>query len=286
MIVGRLAPTPSGHLHLGNVVAFGAAWLSVRARGGELLLRVEDVDQTRARPEIEAGQRDDLRWLGLNWDHETTPQRDRDYSPWLSKLDERDLIYRCTCSRKALSATAGRYPGTCRDARHTEGARRFRLPDGSVTFVDRRFGRRCVDPSRIGDPVLERRDGTASYNLAVVVDDLVDGVTEVVRGADLLDVTAVQIRLWEALSATPPSFLHAPLVTDAQGWKLSKSHGATAVGALRAAGVDRATVWRTVLPWLGIEGISDIEEAAARFDAARGPQGPIVITNPGSPFPT
>ncbi|MEN0065895.1 MAG: tRNA glutamyl-Q(34) synthetase GluQRS [Myxococcota bacterium] len=285
MIVGRLAPTPSGHLHLGNVCAFGAAWLSVRARGGELLLRIEDVDRERSRADIAASQRDDLRWLGLHWDREVPPQRDRDYRPWLERLEASGHLYWCTCTRKDLRATGGRYPGTCRNAGHRQGALRFRLPDGPVTFHDRRFGPREVDPHQFGDPVLQRRDGRFAYNLAVVVDDLTDGVTEVVRGADLLDYTAVQLRLWEAFGATPPSYLHAPLVTDADWKKLSKSHGATEVRSLRANGVTAEQIWRLVLPWLGVEA-DGLAAASAQFDASRGPQGPIVLTNPGSPFPT
>lgn len=285
MIRGRLAPTPSGHLHLGNVCAFGAAWLSARSQGGELLLRIEDVDKERARPEIEASQRDDLWWLGLHWDREVPPQRDRDYAPWVAKLLDAGVLYRCTCTRKDLRATGGRYPGTCRDANRREGSLRFRLPEGPVAFVDRHFGRREVDPSQFGDPVLQRRDGRYAYNLAVVVDDLVDGVTEVVRGADLLDYTAVQIRIWEALGATPPTWMHAPLVTDADWQKLSKSHGSAEIRALRADGVSVERIWSLVLPWLGIEDVS-LPEAVGHFDPRRVPEGPIVLTNPGSPFPT
>ncbi|MEM6931656.1 MAG: tRNA glutamyl-Q(34) synthetase GluQRS, partial [Myxococcota bacterium] len=285
MVRGRLAPTPSGHLHLGNVLAFGCAWLSARARGGELLLRVEDVDRDRARPEIEASQRDDLQWLGLHWDREVRPQRERDYAPWLAKLASAGLAYRCTCTRRSLRATGGRYPGTCRDRGLTEGAWRFRLPEGPVSFVDRRFGSRIVDPHAFGDPVLMRRDGRYAYSLAVVVDDLVDGVTEVVRGADLLDYTAVQVRLWEAFGATPPTWLHAPLVTDGEGTKLSKSHGSSEVRALRARGVTAEAVWRTVLGWVGLDDVP-LADAPPRFDAKAGILGPIRLTNPGSPFPT
>ncbi len=284
MVRGRLAPTPSGHLHLGNVLSFAAAWLSVRAREGELLLRIEDVDEERARADVEASQRDDLRWLGLHWDREVRPQRLRDYRPWMEKLEARGLVYRCTCTRKDLRSTGGRYPGTCRNAGHREGSRRFRLPDGPVRFVDRKFGPRTVDPHQFGDPVLQRRDGRWAYNLAVVVDDLVDGVTEVVRGADLLDYTAVQIRLWDAFGATPPTWLHAPLVTDADWVKLSKSHGSAEIRALRAAGVTPDQIWQLVLPWLGIEG-HGLAEAPVCFDASRGTLGPVVLTNPGSPFP-
>lgn len=268
--VGRLAPTPSGRLHLGNALAFGAAWLSVRRAGGRLLLRIEDVDTARARPELEASIRDDLRWLGIDWDEEVQPQRLRRYDPWLDGLG--GATYRCVCSRREV---AGVYPGTCRDRGHSEGAVRFRLPDGDVRWVDRRFGPRQVAPSTFGDPVLRRRDGVASYNLAVVVDDLVDGVTEVVRGADLLDFTAVQLCLWRALGATPPTYLHAPLVLGPDGAKLSKSHGSTEIAALAAAGHTPSDVWRRLLPHLGLDGSDHLHDAVGAFRADGGGLGPF-----------
>src|SRR5688572_125089 len=122
MIVGRLAPTPSGHLHLGNATAFAAAWLSVRSRGGRLLLRIEDVDVGRARAHVAASQRRDLEWLGLTWDAETPAQSTRDYAPWLERLAPH--TYFCACARKDV---AGPYPGTCRTAGHTAGKVRFRV---------------------------------------------------------------------------------------------------------------------------------------------------------------
>ncbi len=273
--VGRLAPTPSGHLHLGNALAFGAAWVSARAAGGRVLLRIEDVDTGRARPEFEQSQVEDLRWLGLDWDEQTPPQRDRDYRPWLEALAHR--TYHCTCSRTKIRAAAGVYPGTCRAATHSSGAVRLHLPEGSVGFVDRRHGPHDVDPNRFGDPVLRRRDAVFTYPLAVVVDDLVDGVTEVVRGADLLAYTAVQVVLWEALDATPPTWLHSPVLLGPDGRKLSKSHGSTELRALRAAGWSPADVWGTVLPWLGLDGVRDLGDAVARFDPTAGPRGPITV---------
>jgi glutamyl/glutaminyl-tRNA synthetase len=270
--VGRLAPTPSGRLHLGNALAFGAAWLSARAGGGRVVLRIEDVDRARARTDIEASLREDLRWLGVDWDEETLPQRLRHYRPWLERLP----TYFCRCTRAQLGA--GPYPGTCRDAGHREGAVRFRVPDGPVAFVDRRFGPQAVDPAAVfGDPVLQRRDGSYAYPLAVVVDDLCDGVTEVVRGADLLEYTAVQVRLWEAFGATPPTWMHAPLLLGPDGKKLSKSHGSTEIGALRAAGWRPEDVWARLLPFLGIEGVGRIADAVGRFRPDLGGLGPFVV---------
>ncbi len=266
-VVGRLAPTPSGGLHLGNITAFAAAWLSARQRGGRLLLRVEDIDTGRAREPIVTQLREDLRWLGLGWDEEVARQSTRTYDDALRALAPN--LYRCVCTRQQLSASHGRYPGTCRDAGHADGAIRLRLPEGRVTFVDRRHGPQTRDPAVFGDPVLVRRDGLVAYNLAVVVDDLRDGVTEVVRGGDLLDYTAVQLRIYEALGASPPSWLHAPLVLGPDGRKLSKSHASLEVAALRARGWSPREVWRVVLPWLGVDG-DDPAAAVDRFDPTGG----------------
>ncbi|MEZ4236448.1 MAG: glutamate--tRNA ligase family protein [Myxococcota bacterium] len=149
-----------------------------------------------------------------------------------------------------------------------------------MRWVDRRFGPREVDPTQFGDPVLIRRDGMASYNLAVVVHDLCDGVTEVVRGADLVDYTAVQIRLWEALGAAPPTWLHAPLLLGPDGTKLSKRHGDTEVAALAAAGWTPRDVWRRLLPLLGIEGLDHVHDAVASFVPDAGPRGPVTVDAP------
>jgi glutamyl/glutaminyl-tRNA synthetase len=268
--VGRLAPTPSGDLHLGNITAFAAAWLSARATGGRVLLRMEDVDVARARPEIEARQRADLTWLGLDWDEELPRQSTRDYDRAAQALSGH--TYRCRCTRRDVREAGGVYPGTCRDAGHAEGALRLRLAPGTVRFVDRRWGVREVDPNAFGDPVLRRRDGLWTYNLAVVADDIRDGVTEVVRGADLLEYTAVQIRLWELFGATPPTWLHSPLVLGSDDRKLSKSHGSMHVGALRDAGATPSDIWRIVLPWLGQEGGYPDPDA---FSATAGPLGPV-----------
>jgi glutamyl/glutaminyl-tRNA synthetase len=273
--VGRLAPTPSGRLHLGNVCAFAGAWLSARAQGGRLVLRIEDVDAPRARPDVEAALRADLRWLGLDWDVETPRQSSRDYLPALDRLAPH--VYRCGCTRAEVKAMGGVYRGACRDRGLTTGALRFRLPDGAVEIVDRARGRLAIDLATLGDPVLQRRDGVYAYNLAVVVDDIDDGVTEVVRGADLLEQSAVQVCLWTALDRTPPTWLHTPLILGDDGRKLSKSHGSTAVGAWRDAGRTPADVWRIVAPWLGLPPFASIDEAHTLFDPARVARGPITF---------
>jgi glutamyl/glutaminyl-tRNA synthetase len=290
-IVGRLAPTPSGRLHLGTVCAAAAAWLSVRQRGGRLLLRIEDVDAGRARLEIAATIRADLAWLGLTCDAETPPQSARDYAPALSRLAAQ--TYHCACTRAASrdagalargSAPAER-PGCvagCRSRGLATGALRFVLPHGVETIVDRARGRSDVDLAILADPVLRRRDGCPTYTLAVVADDIADGVTEVARGADLADQSAVQAVLWRALGAAPPAWLHAPLILGGDGKKLSKSHQAAAVGDLRELGWSAGDVWRTVLPWLGLtpsaaatDRSALLYDALACFDAARIPRGPF-----------
>jgi glutamyl/glutaminyl-tRNA synthetase len=283
--VGRLAPTPSGLLHLGNVCAFAGAWLSARADHGRLLLRIEDVDRERARQDVEQALRDDLAWLGLTWDDETLRQSARDYAPALARLAPR--LYRCQCTRAMraapLPAGAG-CQGRCDGKGYTDGAIRFRLEPRLVTFVDRRWGPQQADPRAFGDPILVRRDGLVSYNLAVVADDIDDGVNDVVRGSDLLEYTAVQIQLWEALGAAPPRWLHTPLVLGADGKKLSKSHGSAHVGAMRDAGATAADVWRLVLPWLGVEGVASLEQALPLWDPAAGPRGPITPGWQGTPL--
>lgn len=270
-VVGRLAPTPSGDLHLGNIVAFAAAWLSVRSVGGTLLLRMEDVDRSRSRREVEDRQREDLEWLGLTWDRETLPQRDRDYPAWLQLLD---TCYFCKCTRRTIAAGGNLHPLSCRSEGHTDGAIRFPMPDADVPFVDRVHGARSIRPLSFGDPVLRRRDGVFTYSLAVVADDIADGVTEVVRGADLLDYTAVQSVLWSAFGATPPTWLHSPLVNGPDGRKLAKSYDAVGIRALREAGVAREQILATVLRWLGQE--PDAFETLT-FDSSRVPTEPIQL---------
>lgn len=264
--VGRLAPTPSGLLHLGNALAFGAAWLSARNAGGRVLLRIEDLDRGRARADVEAAQRADLAWLGIDWDEEVEPQSRRVYP-----LD-RIPTYRCSCSRAERLARSC----SCREGSGSRGVWRFLTPPGPVSFVDRARGRCDTVPE--DDPVLMRADGEAAYPLAVVLDDARDRVTEVVRGGDLLEATAVQIRLYEALGLSPPSWLHVPLLLGADGRKLSKSHGSIGIAALQDAGWTADRVWETLLPLLGLP---SGRLAEARLDPNRIPTGPFVVEEDG-----
>lgn len=271
MRTGRLAPTPSGHLHLGNALAFGAAWISVRNpsrgqdAGGRLLLRIEDLDRGRAREDIAESQRADLRWLGIEWDEEVTPQSQRSYT--LEGLD----TYQCGCSRATRLSWGCRCRFLPAGARVNGGGWRFRTPEGHVHIEDRARGGLELPPG--DDPILMRANGEAAYPLAVVVDDARDGVTEVVRGADLLDATAVQVRLHEALSLPIPEYLHVPLILGKDGRKLSKSHGSTELRALRAAGWTAEQIWAMLLPLIG----ASPPFASAQIDLLRVHRGPVTL---------
>lgn len=263
--VGRLAPTPSGRLHLGNVYAFAAAWLSVRQMDGRLLLRMEDVDHQRARPAYADAIRRELDWLGLPWDEEVTAQSERRYEPVLEALQAH--TYYCSCTRRMLRPYGGLYPGWCRNRKLQQGALRFRLDDHQrIGFHDGVFGFQEQQPAQTqGDPVLRRRDGLYTYHLAVVADDIADGVTEVVRGADLLNDTGLQVALWRALGQTTPQWRHTPLVVGPDRRKWSKSQHTLHLDALQAAGWRAADVCRTVLPWLGLPPFDHWEDALPMF---------------------
>lgn len=266
MTVGRLAPTPSGHLHLGNALAFGAAWLSVRNANGRLLLRIEDLDRGRARPDIAQSQRDDLRWLGLDWDTEVPTQSTRTYS--LDGLD----VYPCTCPR----ATRLSWGCRCRfvPPPAERAVWRLKLPEGERAVIDRARGTLSLPFG--DDPIVQRQNGEAAYPLAVVVDDHRDGVTEVVRGADLLEATPAQVHLHGVLGLAVPTYLHVPVLLGPDGRKLSKSHGAAEIRALRATGVSPERIWARLLPLLGVEGpLRD-----AKLDPLRVQRGPITLATP------
>lgn len=259
---GRIAPTPTGLLHLGHYATFHLAWARARAARGTLIFRNEDIDPLRCRPEFAQAAIDDLRWTGLDWDegpdvggpHAPYDQRQRIgwHEAALDQLRSAGQVFWCTCSRRDLAeaATAPHdeygepiYPGTCRHRMESTsqrgGAWRFRVQDGeAVEFVDGRLGRqRFVAGKDFGDFVVWRRDAAPSYELAVVVDDARMGITEVVRGEDLLVSTARQLLLYRALGWSPPRFWHAPLVRDAGGRRLAKRDAALALRALRASGV-------------------------------------------------
>jgi glutamyl-Q tRNA(Asp) synthetase len=250
---GRFAPSPTGPLHFGSLVAALASWLDARAAGGRWSVRIEDVDA----PRTVAGASDEilraLETCGLEWDGEVVRQSDRGslYEAALDRLRAAGAVYRCRCSRKEIADSGLRgiegavYPGTCRALGLEAGERcaeRFRVPPGIVAFEDRVQGRIEQDVARdVGDFVLRRRDGLFAYQLAVVVDDAVQGVTDVVRGADLLASTPRQMLLQRALGYPTPRYLHVPVAVDARGEKLSKQNrappleGASAAASLRSA---------------------------------------------------
>jgi len=256
-IVGRLAPSPTGAQHVGNARTYLIAWLAARSRGGRVVLRIEDIDSPRVKPGTAELVLADLRWLGLDWDEGPVVQSGRlaVYELALAQLRERELVYPCTCSRSDVERAARAphaepegpaYPGTCsgRSAADAAGlagvsfAWRFRVPAGAVDFVDGLHGPTRLEPRKAGgDFVVWKSAGTPAYQLAVVVDDDAQGVTDVVRGDDLVPSTPRQLLLYQALGLRPPRFTHVPLVVGPDGRRLAKRHGDTRLAALRAAGV-------------------------------------------------
>ena len=252
--LGRFAPTPSGRMHLGNVFSALMAWLSVRSKGGALLLRIEDLDTMRCPRENEALLREDLTWLGLDWDAEQPRQSEKTeyYEEILCKLKEAGQVFPCWCTRGDLKnapnaphASDGHpiYPGTCRDLTDAQRAEkaaerpplwRLRVPEETVSFTDGHYGEYSEDlASECGDFILRRADGVFAYQLAVVADDIQAGVTEVVRGRDLISSTPRQLYLYRLLGAVPPRYYHVPLLTAPDGRRLSKRDRDLDLGGLR-----------------------------------------------------
>ena len=296
-VVGRFAPSPSGRMHLGNVFAALLAWLSVRSRGGTMILRIEDLDPDRCRQEYIETLRDDLQWLGLTWDVEQTPQslRSPAYAAAFDLLQAQGLLYPCYCSRTELHAASaphasdGRviYAGTCRNltpaaraAKTKAPAWRLRVPDEIWAVEDGLQGRYEENLARdCGDFIVRRADGVYAYQLAVVVDDAAAGVTEVVRGMDLLASTPRQCYLYHLLGKTPPAFFHVPLLLAPDGRRLSKRERDLDLGALRAAHRPEALLGRLAF-WAGLlerpEAVS-AAELAADFSWTRVRREPVVV---------
>ncbi len=267
MVVGRFAPSPSGRIHLGNILCCLLAWLSARQQGGRVVLRIEDLDTARC-PRRYADQMEaDLHWLGLDWDDGPgkegghgpyyQSQRTSRYRAALERLEAMGMVYPCFCTRAELHAASAPhredgqvlYPGTCRDltaAQAAERARqtgrspalRLRVPDREISFTDGHMGPYSEYlPRDCGDFLLCRSDGMFAYQLAVVVDDAAMGVTEVVRGADLLASTPRQLLLYDLLGLSAPRFFHFPLLLAADGRRLSKRDADAGLEVLH----DRAT---------------------------------------------
>lgn len=245
-MITRFAPAPTGYLHLGHVLNAIYVWQEARRLDGRVMLRIEDHDGQRSRPEYEAALREDLAWLGFVPDDESR-QSDRHaiYEGALARLRSRGLTYACACTRKEL--TGEHYPGTCRDKGLAEGPGigiRVRIDPGDETFDDLRLGpQRQTPAAQAGDILLRDRLGFWTYQFAATVDDFAQHVTHVIRGEDLLSSTGRQIRLARLLGRdTPPVFLHHPLIMKTPEQKLSKSDRDTGVRDLRAAGWSAARV--------------------------------------------
>jgi glutamyl-tRNA synthetase len=315
VVRGRLAPSPTGALHLGNARSFLLAWLSVRSRGGSLVLRMEDLDHPKVKAGSDRAALDDLRWLGLDWDE--GPDVGGPYAPYvqtgrvphyaaaLARLQAQGCVYPCVCARRDVESGqsaphAGEdglhYGGVCRGrfASYADAqaglapgrlpAWRFRVADGTEScFVDEFAGpqHQRVDEAT-GDFVIARHRDGAGYMLAVVVDDAAMGITEVVRGDDLLPATHRQLLLYRALNLPPPCFQHVPLVVSADGRRLAKRHGDTRLAALRRQGIPPERVVGLLAWWCGWAAWGEeltARDLLPRYDLARLPHAPAVLTD-------
>jgi glutamyl-tRNA synthetase len=266
--VGRLAPSPTGAQHVGNARTYLITWLSLRSRGGKVILRIEDIDSPRVKSWATDLLAEDLRWLGLDWDEGPIVQSGRlsAYETSLSLLKQKELVYPCTCSRSDVERAASAphsehegpvYPGTCATRKVADAANlseanfswRFRASGKLPSFNDGFLGH--VDVQRLpsgGDFVVWKSAGMPAYQLAVVVDDAAMGITEVVRGDDLVYSTPRQLLLYETLGLKPPHFIHVPLVVGPDSRRLAKRHGDTRLLSLRQAGV-KAEMLIGLLAW-------------------------------------
>ncbi len=296
---GRFAPSPTGRLHIGNVRTAALAWLMSRQVGGGFVVRMEDLDTMTARREHERGQLDDLRAIGIDWDGSVARQSERSsiYADAIETLRRAGLVYPCYCTRREIREAAsaphgdglpeGAYPGTCRSLSAAQRRQRERegrpaalrlLSDGRRIAVDDEVAGRFE--GLVDDVVVRRNDGVAAYNLAVVVDDAAQGVTQVVRGDDLLPSTPRQIALQQLLGLPTPRYAHVPLVVGADGERLAKRHGASTLGELAALGVTTLDVVRWIATSIGCVASVTTPSIAAllgAFAPARLPLGPAVF---------
>lgn len=303
--VTRLAPSPTGALHLGNARTFLINWAMARTLGWRIIFRIEDLDGPRVKPGADTAAIDDLRWLGLDWDEGPIYQR-CDLSPYehaLQLLRSKQLAYPCACTRKDIESAQSapnlgdhdmRYPGTCRSAHRLASAAtneplawRVQIPDGEVEFVDQIAGaQRFNVQQQVGDFVIATKAGLPAYQLAVVVDDARQGVTDIVRGDDLLASTARQIwlyRMLELVSASHPlpRYWHLPLVLGADGRRLAKRHGDTRVAHYRALGVAPERLIGLIAKWSGAcdeRAAMSARQFAARFKVDSLPREPVTFT--------
>lgn len=302
--IGRLAPSPTGYLHLGHARTFLLAWWHLRSRGGQVLMRIEDLDRERSRPEYETALLHDLEWLGIDWDGPITRQSEHPerFEQALAQLEAAGLTYPCVCTRRELESAASAphvtdgmrpYPGTCKSRFASpaqaladtgrQPALRFRCPPGKLSFTDALHGLQHPTPAVLhGDFPVARRDGTPAYQLAVVVDDAHQGITEVHRGDDLLGSTSCQILLSQALHLPEPAWFHFPLVHDSTGRRLAKRHGSLALKQLREAGVEASTLVRWIAHSAAIPapiGVS-AQDIIPAFNLSQVPRSPVQFTLP------
>jgi len=301
---GRYAPSPTGPQHLGNLRTALLAWLQARLAGGTVVLRMEDLDQPRVVPGSAEQICAELRWLGLDWDEGpdvggplgffNDTATTEIYTQAFTRLLEQDLVYPCFCSRKDIQEAASAphgpdgpvYPGTCREIPATDAdllarrkgrdpAWRLRSGDSEIVFDDELLGRRRISGKDVGDFVLKRRDGLYAYQLAVVVDDALMGITDVLRGADLIDSTPRQLKLYVALGLQPPRFWHVPLLTDDQGRRLAKRDDTVNVQAGDQTAVEVLT---TLLSSLGFAEAETPRAAIQQLDPQRFRQQLVAIS--------
>ena len=299
---GRFAPSPTGPLHVGNLRTALLAWLFARSAGARFLVRVEDLDRSRVRPEIEERQLADLRAIGLDWDGPVVRQSGRMglYEEAVARLDDEGLLYPCYCTRKEIRAAvsaphgipaADRYPGTCRELTRRERAEkeasgrppalRVRAEGARIVFEDRILGHQRGETD---DFVVRRNDGAPAYQLAVVVDDADQDVGEVVRGADLVDSTPRQILLYRLLGLPVPRYAHVPLVLGPDGERLAKRHGAVTLKDLAAHGDEPGEALAWMARSLGLAEPGErpsIRDLLDRFEPEKVPREPT-FWNPGT----
>ena len=302
---GRFAPSPTGSLHLGLARTALLGYLRARSQGGAFVVRIEDIDGPRVVPGAFEALLADLHWLGLDWDEGpdvggplgpyVQSQRLNHYESALEQLGRAGRTFRCSCSRKEIVASAPHgpsefgppYPGTCRAGPlrpDAPCALRLRVDGPLPSFVDGLLGE--VQPEARGDFVLRRADGLMSYQLAVVVDDIAMGITEVLRGADLAGCTGWQLALYEALGARPPAFVHVPLLVGPDGKRLAKRSGAAPVAEYRARGVQPEVLIGWLAATLGLvpEGTKiAARELIATFELAQLPRGDTQLSLAGLP---
>jgi len=286
MVTGRLAPTPSGGLHRGNARTFLIAWLSARTAGGRVLLRVDDLDRARVKPGYVEQAIEDLRWLGLDWDETPVYQSQRcaAYDAALAKLRSADLVYPSFASRRELAlATQAPHAGdepTVKADKDRAPAWRFRATAEPVQFIDALHGPCSIVAD---DFIVSRNDGVAAYQLATVVDDHFQGVTEVIRGDDLLSSTPRQILLARALGFPSPRYVHVPLVLDTGGERMAKRRDSTQLAAMRETGIPAAQVIGLLAASCGWAKPGEQVMPAqliGRFDLSKLPRRAVQLTGP------